>query len=238
MPVRSLKHARDAGSDGSARTLGRERVRVERRGRVRDLSSAGRRPSPDCGGDVHGGLGQLRADDEELLVQVTRGDQGQGVDERVAGADDQVGPQIHGLDDPVHSAVGLRHGDGLEPDLFRRRPTASLPSPASLSPGRLRRSAAPRGSRAADGPRPTSPASAGSSPREVAAPRGRRTRDRECRSGGAWHAARELFPDEAHPLRRRQESPLRSPQQRAAAANGIVVRGGSRASRVSTSSIR
>jgi hypothetical protein len=35
------QHARDAGSDGSARMLERERVRVERQGRVRDLSSAG-----------------------------------------------------------------------------------------------------------------------------------------------------------------------------------------------------
>ena len=35
------QHARDAGSEGSARMLRRERVRIERRGRVRDLSSAG-----------------------------------------------------------------------------------------------------------------------------------------------------------------------------------------------------
>jgi len=49
-------------------------------------------PRQNRGGDVHGGLGQLRADDEELLVQVTRCDQGQGVDERVTGANHKVGP--------------------------------------------------------------------------------------------------------------------------------------------------
>src|SRR5262245_31808948 len=51
------QHARDAGSDGGGRMPRRERVRVERRGRVQNLTTAGRRSLPDRGGDVHRGLG-------------------------------------------------------------------------------------------------------------------------------------------------------------------------------------
>ena len=118
MPVMSLR-THSAGSDGNAGMLARERVRSTTR-RVQDLSSAGRRPSPDRGGDVPGGLGGCAPTTRTAVrwLAVTR----RGVDERITGADDKVGPKIHGLDDPVHEAAGLRHRDSLEPHVLRIGP--------------------------------------------------------------------------------------------------------------------
>src|SRR4051794_37264447 len=59
-------------------------------------------------GHVDGRLAQLRPEDEELLSEMAGRDEVQRVDERRVRGDDQVGLEVHGIDDARDVLVRVR----------------------------------------------------------------------------------------------------------------------------------
>ena len=86
----AVEHGRDTGPDRARRPLVGEGGGIVRVRHAESLA-AERRAGPVGRGHVHRGLGQFGPDDQELLVEVVGRHERQGVDELVAGGDDQVG---------------------------------------------------------------------------------------------------------------------------------------------------